>query len=85
MVQAQAAGDVSQALSARREEPAEQATFAELFDARPPAVGATADPVENSRDLSRNVRFSAAKQAPGVIDQEQVAAKRESFEHPFAK
>ena len=44
-----------------------------------------AQPGENSRQLSRDRRLTLAEQPPRVIDQQQIAAPRETFHHSLAR
>ena len=83
MVHAQASGDFAQPVSAGGEESAEEAALAEFFDAGPPALGAAAEAFEDARELGGDGGLAVAEETAGVIDQEQVAAERESFEHSF--
>ena len=52
-----------------REETAHQSIPAELLELDPPALGATAQPLENPGQLRRDRSLSLAKNAAGVVDQ----------------
>ena len=75
MVHAQAYGRLAQSFSAGGEEPAEEAAFAEFFDAGPPALGAAAQAVEDAGEFGRDGGLAVAEETAGVIDEEQVASE----------
>src|SRR5262245_64121715 len=62
----QASCNFAQALTARREEAAQQPALAQLLQPRPPALGTAAQPVEDSCQLLRNSRLALAKEPPRV-------------------
>ncbi len=78
-----ALGDFSQPGSAGGEEAAQQPACGQLLQPRLPVLRATPQPFENPCQLAGDHGFACAEQPPGVLNQEQVAAQRESLEHTF--
>jgi hypothetical protein len=69
-------GDFPQPGATGREETAHQSIPVELLELDPPALGATAEPLENLSQLPRDRSFSIAKKAAGAVDQLEIASKR---------
>jgi hypothetical protein len=65
----EAFAEFTQFRAAEREETAQQPIPAKLLDRNPPALGATARPLENPGELCRDRSLSLAKKAAGVVDQ----------------
>ena len=68
----EALGQLSQLLAAGREEATERSAVLELFHPDLPALGITADAIENTGELCRNPGLALAKKPPGIVDQEQI-------------
>ena len=74
MVHAELRGGLSEALSAGGEESTEEATGFEFLEACLPALGGGAEAIENPGQLGGDHRLAFAKEAAGVVDEEQVFA-----------
>ncbi len=58
---------------------------AHLLQAIGPELGAAAEPFEYAGDFLRDASLALAKQATGVVNKQEIAAERETFQHPFAR
>ena len=65
----EAFADFAQLRATCREETSQQPVPAKLLDLKLPALGATAQPLENPGELCRDRSLSLAKKAAGVVDQ----------------
>ena len=79
----EAFADFPQLRAAGREETAQQSIPAKLLDLNLPALGATAQPLENPGQLRRDRRLSLAKKPAGVVDQLDIASQRKARNHAF--
>jgi hypothetical protein len=68
----EAPGQLSQLLAASREEATERSAVLELFHPDLPALGTTANAIEDTGELCRSPGLALAKEPPGLIDQEQI-------------
>src|SRR6516165_8700105 len=84
-LQSQSFRDVSQPLSTGREKPAEEGAPSQSLQPGSPELGRGADAFEDLGDFTRNPRLALAEKPSAVIHQQQVAAQRESFGHPFTR
>ena len=64
VVHAQACGDLAKSISACGEEPAQEAAFAEFFDACPPALGAAAQAFEDAASSAEMAALPLRKRRP---------------------
>src|SRR5580693_2372239 len=81
----EAFADFAQLLAAGREESAQQPIPAQLLDLNLPALGATAQPLENPGQLRRDRRLSFAEKPSRVVDQLDITSQREARNHAFTR
>jgi hypothetical protein len=85
MTHTEAFGDFPQLRAAGREESAQQPIPAKLLDLKLPALGTTAQPLENPGQLRRDRRLSFAEKPAGVVDQLDIASQRKARNHAFTR
>jgi hypothetical protein len=85
VVHTEASGDFPQLRATGREETAQQPIPAKLLDLKLPALGATAQALENPGQLRRDRRLSLAKKPAGVVDQLEIASQRKAGNHAFTR
>src|ERR1700734_38494 len=79
----EAFADFAQLRAAGREESAQHPIPAKLLDLNLPALGATAQPLENPGQLRRDRRLSFAEKPSRVVDQLDITSQREAGNHAF--
>jgi hypothetical protein len=85
VVHTEASGDFPQLRATGREETAQQPIPAKLLDLNLPALGVTAQPLENLSQLRRDRRLSFADKPSGVVDQLDLASQRKAGNHASSR